>query len=121
LNISSKAPAAHAVSRLPLTASDQGVIVTVRLTPRARQSSIEGLVTSQDARGAATALAVRVTAAPVDGAANAALAQLLARSWKLPPSAFEIVSGSTSRTKRVLVRGDSATLLKHITERIQTQ
>lgn len=46
-------------------------------------------------------LEVRVAAAPTDGEANAAVIKLLARELRVPRSAIEIVSGETSRHKRL--------------------
>jgi uncharacterized protein len=51
------------------------------------------------------ALLVRLAAAPVDGAANAELIEILARSLDLPKRRIEIVSGDRSRSKRVRVVG----------------
>ena len=51
------------------------------------------------------ALLVRLAAAPVDGAANAELIEILARSLDLPRRRIEIVSGDRSRSKRVRVIG----------------
>jgi uncharacterized protein len=107
--------------RLPFAPTADGVLVTVKLTPRARRTGIDGIVETTGPRGPEAVLVVRVAAPPVEGAANAALIQLLAKSWRLPPSAFEIASGGTSRIKRVLVRGTPATLLQHINERTLAQ
>jgi uncharacterized protein YggU (UPF0235/DUF167 family) len=51
------------------------------------------------------ALLVRLAAAPVDGAANAELIEILARSLDLPKRRIVIVSGDRSRSKRVRVVG----------------
>lgn len=69
----------------------------VRLTPRAGIDRIDGVVDG--------VLRVRVTAAPVDGAANAALVRLLAQALRVPPSAVRLASGASSRSKRVVVEG----------------
>lgn len=71
--------------------------VTVRLTPRASREEIAG-----EREGA---ILVRVTAPPVDGAANEALVRLLAKTLRVPKGAVAIVSGETSRTKIVRVEG----------------
>ena len=50
---------------------------------------------------------VRLTAPPVEGEANAALARVLGRALDVPPSAVRLLSGATGRHKRVLRgRGD---------------
>lgn len=68
-------------------------ILLVRVTTRASTTELVGI---EDG-----AVRVRLTAAPVDGAANAALITLLSGTFRLPTSRVTIVSGQTSRTKRV--------------------
>jgi uncharacterized protein (TIGR00251 family) len=84
-----------------------GVRLAVKVTPRAAQSAVQGIVV--DARGQAY-LAVRVTAAPDAGKANAALIKLLAKRWRLPASAVRLVSGATARRKVLHVAGAPAQL-----------
>lgn len=69
----------------------------VRLVPRAARPAVDGVT---DGR-----LRVRVTAAPVDGAANAALVRLVATELGLPRGAVRVVAGERSRTKVVEVEG----------------
>ena len=73
------------------------MILTVRVIPRASKSAIAGT------RG--DAVLVRLAAPPVDGAANAALIELLAREFDRPKRDITIVSGLTSREKRVEIGG----------------
>jgi uncharacterized protein (TIGR00251 family) len=54
------------------------------------------------------AIRVRLTAPPVEGAANEALVRFLALRLEVPRSAVELVSGLTGRTKLVAVAGLSA-------------
>ena len=77
--------------------SDSGDLIDVRVVPRAGRSGVAGM---RDG-----ALLVRLAAAPVDGAANAELIEILARSLDLPRRRIEIVSGDRSRSKRVRVIG----------------
>ena len=65
---------------------------TVRVTPRASRDAVEGF----DAQGQ---LVVRVSAAPADGAANAAVVRVLARRLRLASRDVVLVSGAGSRTK----------------------
>lgn len=51
------------------------------------------------------ALVVKLTAPPVDGEANAALARFLARLLGVPPSAVRLVRGAAAREKLVRVAG----------------
>jgi uncharacterized protein (TIGR00251 family) len=51
------------------------------------------------------ALRVRLSAAPVDGAANEALVRLLADLLSVPRSAVQVIAGERSRSKIVAVSG----------------
>jgi uncharacterized protein (TIGR00251 family) len=89
------------------TAAADGLIVTVRLTPKGGRDAIDGLETLADGR---VVLKVRVRAIPSEGEANAALGRLLAKAVGVPPSRVDIVGGATSRIKRVKIMGDAAAL-----------
>jgi uncharacterized protein len=82
-----------------MTPTRKGVILSVRVVPRARKTEIGGV------RG--EALLVRVAAPPVDGAANAALVDVLADALGVPRGAIEILSGDRGRHKRVAIAGVS--------------
>jgi uncharacterized protein YggU (UPF0235/DUF167 family) len=72
----------------------------VHLTPRGGADRVDGV---RDGT-----LRVRVAAPPVGGAANEALVGFIARELAVSRSAVRIVTGRTSRTKRVDVDGVSA-------------
>jgi len=73
------------------------VILDVRVIPRARTTEIAG---SRDG-----VVLIRVAAPPVDGAANDAVITLLAERLNVPRRAIRIVSGGTSRRKRIEIVG----------------
>src|SRR3546814_9804389 len=79
-----------------------GVILSVRVTPRASREAVEAVVDIGDGR---QALAIRVRSAPSDGAANEAVVGLLARELKLPQRAVTLVSGMGARLKQVRLDG----------------
>lgn len=79
-------------------------MLTVRLTPRGGRNRIDGL--THDAEGRA-ALAARVSAAPVDGAANRALVALIAKTLNLRKSDVAIIAGEGARLKRLSLAGDA--------------
>ena len=84
-----------------------GVAIDVRVVPRSRRSEIAGT------RG--DALLVRLKAPPVDGAANAELIDVLAARLQITKRSVSIVSGGTSRQKRVLVMGlDAETVVSRL-------
>jgi uncharacterized protein len=77
-----------------------GIIISVRVVPRAGRSEIAGV---RDG-----ALLVRLNAPPVDGAANAELIEVLADALAVPKRDISIASGATSKQKRVRISGISA-------------
>jgi uncharacterized protein (TIGR00251 family) len=98
----------------PLTrAAGDGVVVAIRVAPRACRSAVEGVTV--DGQGKRW-LRVSVTEAPADGRANAALIRLLAKRWKLPKSALTIRAGTASRTKTLHVAGNTQAILNRISD-----
>jgi uncharacterized protein len=71
--------------------------ISIRLQPRAKRAEVVG------ERG--DVIVVRVTAPPVDGKANDALCQLIARSVRVSATRVTVVRGQTSREKVVRVEG----------------
>jgi uncharacterized protein (TIGR00251 family) len=84
----------------PITTSSAGVRLHVRVQPRASSDEVSGV--------AGDVIRVRLTAPPVDGAANEALVRFLAARLDVSRSAVTLVSGHTGRTKVVEVNGLSA-------------
>lgn len=66
--------------------------ITVKVLPRSAVNQIVG--TMPDGT-----LKIKLTAPPVDGAANKALIQLLSGHFKKPKSAFTICKGAGTRKK----------------------
>jgi uncharacterized protein (TIGR00251 family) len=91
----------------PWVVCADGLLVTVRLTPKAGRNSIDGIVHLTDGR---SVLKVRVSAAPSDGEANGALTRLLAQTLRVAPRDITLVGGATSRLKRMLIKGDARTV-----------
>jgi len=81
-----------------------GATLRVRIQPRAARAGVAG-----EREGA---LVVRVTAAPVEGAANEALCRLLGRTLGLAASRVEVVRGARGREKLVRVAGLDAAALR---------
>lgn len=92
---------------MPLNSHKDGVTLNIRLTPAGRKDGFAGVMEIEDGKRAVKA---SVTAPPEDGKANKALLVLLAKSLKLPKSAFSLLSGETNRQKVVLISGDTARL-----------
>lgn len=77
-----------------------GVGINVRLTPKASRNAISGIDATATGENY---LKIMVTTVPEDGKANAALCKLLAKTWKLPAGRISVISGATSRHKKLLV------------------
>jgi uncharacterized protein (TIGR00251 family) len=87
-------------------------LVTIRVIPRSGRTRIDGV--------RAGALLVRLAAAPVEGAANDALLDLLATHLRVPPRTLTIASGQKSRDKKVRVTGlDAATLVARLSDALR--
>jgi uncharacterized protein (TIGR00251 family) len=71
--------------------------VRVRVVPRAKRPGLE--------RRADGVLVARVTAPPVDGKANAAVCELIAKEYGVPKSRVSVVRGQTARDKVVRITG----------------
>ena len=76
---------------------EAGVVLIVRVTPKAARSQIGGVVDG--------ALKITLHAPPAGGRANAELIHLLSKTFAIPKSRIEILSGETARIKHVLLRG----------------
>jgi uncharacterized protein (TIGR00251 family) len=75
-------------------------IIGIHVSPRASKPGIGDWKTDPGGR---PFLEVRVAAAPTDGAANEEVIRLLAKALGIPKSGLKIVSGQTSRLKRIEV------------------
>jgi uncharacterized protein len=91
----------------PWAVCADGLVVTVRLTPRGGRDQIEGVESRADGR---CVLKARVRAAATEGEANDALMRLLARAVGVAPRAVSLIGGATSRIKRVHIGGEPGEL-----------
>jgi len=92
----------------PWSATGDGVLLSVRLTPKGGRDGIDGIETLADGRAV---LKARVRSAPVEGAANKALIALIAETAGVPRSAVGFVAGETARIKRLRIAGDAAAVI----------
>jgi uncharacterized protein YggU (UPF0235/DUF167 family) len=80
--------------------SPSDVRFAVRLTPRGIRDQVEGVVDG--------VLQARVSAPPVEGAANQALVRLIASELNIPKGAVHLIAGASGRTKLLMVEGVAA-------------
>ena len=85
-----------------MSVQSDGITLAIKLQPRASANEILPYDRS------AAELRVRVTAPPVDAAANEALIRLLAERLDCPRSAVQLVRGQTSRHKMIKLHGLTA-------------
>jgi len=76
---------------------DDTLVVEVRLQPRARDNALMGI---SDGR-----LRIRVTAPPVDNAANQKMIALLAKAFGVAKSRVRLLAGAGNRDKRIAIEG----------------
>ena len=74
-----------------------GVLLSVKLQPRASANEIGEALGSE--------LRIKVTAPPVDAAANEALVKLLSKQLDCPRNCVELIRGHTSRHKTIKLHG----------------
>lgn len=92
-----------------LQETKEGVILPVKVTPKAKMNQIAGWENGL--------LKIKVTAAAEKGEANLAVVQLLSKMLKLPQKNIILLRGATSRTKQFCLTGislDDANNLLHI-------
>lgn len=87
---------------LPWREAPPGLMIAVRATPRASKSVL--------LRGTPEHLAARIAAPPVEGAANAALIELVAKTFGVAKRDVTLIAGDTARIKRLAITGDPKTL-----------
>ena len=80
-----------------LRATEGGVALEVLVQPRASRARLGPIHGDR--------IKLAVTAPPVDGEANAAVIELIARTLGVPRGAVTVTSGLASRRKTVTVRG----------------
>lgn len=84
-----------------------GVLLFVRATPRATRNMVSGIGLDADGR---PVLQLRIAAPPAEGAANAALIELLSAALQVRKRDVTLQSGATGRTKQIRVEGDGTVL-----------
>ncbi len=83
-----------------LREQSEGVLLSIKVQPRASSNEICEPLGNE--------LRIKVTAPPVDAAANESLLQLLAETLGCARNRVELVRGGTSRHKVIMLHGFSA-------------
>lgn len=85
-----------------IRATDDGIELRVRLTPKSAHDRVDGV----ELRGDLPFLKVRVRAAPEDGKANTALERLIADWVSVARGQVTLTAGHTARIKTIVIGGD---------------
>lgn len=80
-----------------LKAQAGGVCLSLKVQPRASKNEIAEAIGSE--------LKIKVTAPPVDAAANEAVLRLLSDTLDCPRGSVQLIRGHTSRHKQILIQG----------------
>ena len=88
---------------LPYIISNNNLILLIKLTPNAKNKSINGIGYNENY---GHFLKISVTTVPEKGKANQDLIAFLAKRLKIAKSNFEIISGITDRYKKIKINGD---------------
>jgi uncharacterized protein len=99
--------ASAAAASAPWRIVSGGLAVDIRLTPKGGRDAIDGIECLADGRAV---LRARVRAAPVEGAANAALVKLMAAAVSTAPCHVSVTAGASGRVKRITIAGDGRML-----------
>jgi uncharacterized protein len=90
------------------------VLIAVRVQPRSSRNQVVTIIGGPDRRDPEL-ICIRLTAPPVEGAANAACRAFLAELLGIAQSRILIVRGETSRNKLLRLRdADVASVLAHL-------
>jgi len=89
---------------IPIRETEHGVTFAVKVHPRAKKDAIAGEI--------GDAIKLSLTTPPIEGRANEACIQFLAKLLNVPRSSVSIASGLSSRNKVIRVAGISAAQVK---------
>ena len=88
--------------------TQEGVILSLKISPKSSKSEIAGIEGEE--------LKLRIAAVPEKGEANTEIIRFLSKQLKIPKSQMTMISGETSRHKRVLIRGISLKYIQSLLE-----
>jgi len=98
---------------LQLETRETGVILSLKVNPKARQNALTGIHDGQ--------LKISVTAPPEKGKANAAVLKLIATELGLKKGDLELIAGETSQQKKVLIKQTTSQFLSDLIHENLTQ
>lgn len=82
---------------IPFTKTKKGILLKIKVEPRSSKKCITGVI--------GDSIKVKLHAAPVEGAANEELIELIAEKLSIKKSSIKIISGQTSKNKIIEIEG----------------
>ena len=89
----------------------EGLTLKVRVQPKSSKNCVDGVVDGY--------LRIRLTAPPVEGAANEACQKFLAALFGVAKSRVRLLSGAKAREKTFAVTGETSQLKERLSEALQ--
>lgn len=77
--------------------TEDGLVVSCHIQPNASRTAVAGMYGNE--------LKVALKAPPVDGKANQELCRFFSETFQIPSGAVQLLSGHSSRKKRIFLRG----------------
>lgn len=93
-----------------MTCVPDGIKISVKVQPNASKCEIAGVIDN--------ALKIKLDVPPVEGKANEKCIKFLSKLLGVPKTSISIVSGEKSRTKVLLIKGDTGELSRTVREKI---
>jgi len=91
---------------MPINICKEGTEIRVKITPNAKNNAILDIADIGEDK---KALRVNIKSVPEDGKANKELINFLSKSWGISKSDIEIISGHSSRIKKLLIKKENFT------------
>ncbi len=91
------------MTKTPVKATKDGIVLSLYVQPGASKSAWAGLL--------GDALKLRISARPIEGEANKEVARFLSDFFRVPKSAVNLTHGLHSRNKTVHIAGDANMLM----------
>lgn len=83
--------------QIPFNKTRGGITINVKVQPRSSRKGLDGV--------SGDALKIRLTSAPIDGAANEQLIEVLSEELNIKKNSIRIIRGQSSRRKVIEISG----------------
>ena len=85
------------ILKIPYRKTKAGIVIEVKVEPRSSKKGISGLL--------GDVVKIKLTAAPVEGAANEQLIEIISEATGIKKSAIRIIRGAAAKRKTLEIKG----------------